>query len=281
MAGLALLAFESYRARASVAAVTSLSFAVTRRLVPPVAATLVFVGGLVLLLSGNLPAQGERTDFLSDILPLPFAEASHLLASLVGLVLIVLARGLYRRIALARLVSIILLLAGAGFSLLKGLDWEEATILTVIAGLLYFYGSAFYRKSDWRAFRPNATWLAMIVIVLASITLVGLLAYRHVDYDNDLWWQFAWDGDAPRFLRATLALVIVAAVIATDSLVNRPHQPKVGKVDIPDAVRRVPRHLRRHPALRGAARRQVLHGLDQREGVSDVRRVGAQLDHHG
>ncbi len=239
LAGLALLAFEAYRARASVAAVTSLSFAVTRRLVPPVAATLVFVGGLVLLLSGNLPAQGERTDFLSDILPLPFAEASHLLASLVGLVLIVLARGLYRRIALARLVSIILLLAGAAFSLLKGLDWEEATILTVIAGLLYFYGSAFYRKSDWRAFRPNATWLAMIVIVLASITLVGLLAYRHVDYDNDLWWQFAWDGDAPRFLRATLALVIVAAVIATDSLVNRPHQPKVGKVDIPDAVRRV------------------------------------------
>lgn len=239
LAGLALLTFEAFRARTSIASVTSKSFAVSRRIVPPVAATLVFLGGVVLLLSGNLPTQGDRTSFLHDILPLPFAEASHLLASVVGLLLIILARGLYRRIALARVVSIVLLLAGAAFSILRGLDWEEATILSVVAGLLFFYGSAFYRKGDWRAFRPNPTWLALMGIVLASLTLVGLLAYRHVDYQADLWWQFAWDGDASQFLRATLAVAVVASAIAVDALVNRPGQPKIGRVEIPVAVRRI------------------------------------------
>ena len=52
--------------------------------------------------------------------------------------------------------------------------------------------------------------------MLAFLTLVGFLAYRHVDYASDLWWEFAWDGDAPRFLRATLALVVLAAAIALD-----------------------------------------------------------------
>ncbi len=240
LAATALAVFEVRRARGPVAAVTGITRAVTRRVVPPVAATAVFLGGLVLLLSGNLPALDERTDVLSDILPLPFAEASHLLASVIGLVLVVIARGLYRRVALARIAAVTLLLLGAAFSLLKGLDWEEAVILTVIAGLLTLYRKAFYRRGDWRAFRPNPTWLGLIVIVLASFTMVGLLAYRNVEYQSHLWWEFAWDGDAPRFLRATLALLIVAAGIAVDALINRPAQPRItGKIPVPAQVRRL------------------------------------------
>ena len=94
----------------------------------------------------------------------------------------------------------LLLIAGACFSLLKGLDWEEATILVVGATALFANPRAFHRKGDWRSFRPTPTWLALIVIVLAFLTLVGFLAFRHVDYESHLWWEFAWDGDAPRFL---------------------------------------------------------------------------------
>lgn len=236
LAAVALLVFEIYRARHSVLAASNKTYRVSRRIVPPILAVMVFLGGVVLLLSGNLPAQGERTGFLSDVLPLPFAEASHLLASLVGLLLIILSRGLYRRIARARSIAIGLLLAGAVFSLLKGLDWEEAFVLAVVAGLLFVYRSVFYRKGDWRSFRPNVTVLALMAIVLAVLTLIGFLAYRHVDYQSDLWWHFAWDGDAPRFLRATLALAIVAAAIAADGVINRPRQPKHANTTIPRAV---------------------------------------------
>ena len=237
LAGLALVAFEAYQARGSVIARSGR--ALTRRLIAPLSAALVFLGGIVLLVSGNLPALEDRIGFLSDILPLPFIEASHLLASMVGLLLIVLSRGLYRRIALARVASIALLIAGACFSLAKGLDWEEATILLVGAAALLANPRAFHRKGDWRSFRPTPTWLALIVIVLAFLTLVGFLAFRHVDYESHLWWEFAWDGDAPRFLRATLALVVLAAAIALDSLIHRPRQERIGRVPIPAAVRRI------------------------------------------
>lgn len=236
-AALSLLIFEAYRARDRVARLSGHTFRLSRRVVPPIASTLVFLGGVVLLLSGNLPAEDNRVGFLSDVLPLPFAEASHLAASIVGLLLIILARGLYRRIALARMTAIALLLAGAAFSLLKGLDWEEASIMIVIAGLLFVYRRAFYRRGDWRTFRPDATWLALIVIVFSSLTLIGFLAYRDVAYQSDLWWQFAWEGNAPRFLRATLALGIVGLAIGIDALVNRPQLARPREVPVPDAVR--------------------------------------------
>lgn len=234
----ALLMFEINRARARAEA-RGRVFRLTRRLVPPIAASLVFFGGIALLLSGNTPAVGDRTASLSDFLPLPFVEASHLLASLVGLLLIVIARGLNRRIASARILAITLLLAGAAFSLLKGLDWEEASILLAVAALLFFNGHAFYRKGDWRSFRPNRTWLALVGVVLASLTLIGFLAFRHVDYQSDLWWQFAWDGDAPRFLRATLALTILAAAIAVDALIHHTQARPTGRGQIPAAVRQI------------------------------------------
>lgn len=239
LAALAMVFFEAWRARHLFLRATNRARTISRRVVPPVASTLVFLGGLVLLLSGSLPANGRRTSFLSDLLPLPFAEASHLLASLVGLALIILARGLYNRMALARLVSIGLLLAGSAFSILKGLDYEESTVMLLVAGMLTAYPQAFYRKGDWRAFRPNLTWIALLAIVLAGITLTGFLAYRDVAYQTHLWWDFDWDGDAPRFLRATLALFIVGAAVAGDALLHRPQAPKPAHGNIPDAVRQI------------------------------------------
>lgn len=240
IAVLGLGSFEIYRVRKTAVGMAARMLSVIRHIVPAVASTLVFGGGLVLLLSGNTPAVGSRTDWLEDILPLPFAEASHLLASITGLLLIVIARGLYRRIASARLAAILLLIAGAVFSLSKGLDWEEALLLTVLAGALGVSGPAFYRKGNWRSFRPDLTWLSLMAIALASLTLVGFLAYRHVEYQSSLWWEFAWDGDAPRFLRATLALTIVAGAIAADAVINRPTPKPVKDGDpIPATVRTI------------------------------------------
>lgn len=240
LAALALLVFEIYRVRSTVSNVAGRTLALTRHIVPPISATLVFAGGLVLLFSGSVPAVSDRTDWLSDILPLPFAEASHLLASVTGLLLIIIARGLYRRIALARFAAIVLLLTGAVFSVLKGLDWEEAIVLVAVAGALFIYRDAFYRKGDWRSFRLDTTWIGLLAIVVTASIIVGLLAYRHVEYQSSLWWEFAWDGDAPRFLRATMAMAIVAAALAIDTVINRPAHPKSpGRVAVPDAVRRI------------------------------------------
>lgn len=241
LAALALLLFEVRREQARMPAVAGRALRITLRLVPAVSAVLVFLGGVLLLASGSMPNLPARAAWLRDAVPLPFAEASHLLASVVGLLLLVVARGLYRRLAAARWLALALLLAGALFSLLKGGDWDNALILLAGVAVLATCGPAFYRGGgDWQAFRLDVTWIALLLIVVMATLTIGLVAYRHVDYRPELWWRFAWQGDASRFLRAMLALAVVAAALAIDALLSRPRTPQRsnGK-PIPDAIPRI------------------------------------------
>ena len=70
-----------------------------------------------------------RLHWLQDFLPLPVIELSHFLGSLVGVCLLLLARGLQRRLDAAYVLAAILLGAGSLLSLLKGADYEEALLL--------------------------------------------------------------------------------------------------------------------------------------------------------
>lgn len=187
---------------------------------PNLLATLVFVGGVVLLVSGALPAVSERLAWIAPFAPLALIELSHFLASLTGLGLLVLALGLRRRLDGAWWAAVGLLPAGILFSLVKGLDWEEALYLAlVLAAVLPSHG-AFYRKSRLVAQRFSPSWLlAILAVVLGSIWL-GLFAYRHVDYAGELWWQFLLEGDAPRFLRAGAGVVIGVVLLAGLQLVR-------------------------------------------------------------
>ena len=75
-------------------------------------------------------ASTGRLKWLEYFLPLPVLEISHFLGSLTGMGLLLLARGLQRRLDAAYVLTLVLLGAGAVFSLLKGLDYEEAIVLT-------------------------------------------------------------------------------------------------------------------------------------------------------
>ncbi len=209
--------------------------------VPLVAATLTFLGGLVLLISGTEPAVHGRLLALRTFLPLPFAEASHLLASLAGLLLLIVARGLLARMAIARTVAIVLMVAGAAFSVLKALDWEDAATMLVIAAILAASGSAFYRRaerqSNWSALRPTPGWLALVAVIVAVLVFLGLYAFQNVAYRSDLWWDFSWRGDASRFMRTTLVVAVLAGAIALDALINRPRRSKAAAPGVPEVAR--------------------------------------------
>jgi phosphatidylglycerol lysyltransferase len=210
-----------------------------RPFAPFVMSVLVFAGGFALMFSGSVPEAGTRTRILRDMLPLPFEEASHLSASLAGLALLVIARGLYRRMALARMAATALLLAGAVFSLFKGLNWENAVLLSLIAAILTLTRDEFFRRGNWREFRPGRHWLAVVALAVVAVTVTGMIAHFNTVFRNDLWWRFAWSGDAPRFMRASLALAIVVAALAVDHLLNGPQPHKRVRRPIPDAVRRL------------------------------------------
>lgn len=211
---------------------------VVQGFVPPLAGGLAFLGGIVLLISIALPHQGARLEFLSDFVPQPFVEASHMAASVVGVLLLVIARGLVARLAPAWNAAMALMIAGAVFSLFKGLDWEEATILLVFAAVLAVFHDAFYRAGRVSDLRPGFRWLGLMASFIALAVWLGLFFYRHVEYSNDLWWDFAWEGNASRYLRGLFFVSVVVLLLGVDAVINRPRrdQPDPGG-PIPEDIR--------------------------------------------
>jgi len=207
--GIALLAWDEARRR-PVKALRDI-----RRVLLGVAPTLLsaacFGGGAILLLSGSLPAIPQRVHQLVHIVPLPFIEASHFAASLVGTGLLLLAPGLYRRLDGASLAARALLVAGAVFSLAKGIDYEEAAVCLTIALLLQISRKAFYRRTSLVARPLSPAWLFSVAVVIVGTAWIGFFAYKHVDYRESLWWRFALSDDASRFLRAGLGVAVMLA----------------------------------------------------------------------
>ncbi len=205
-------------------AIGALRFAL-HGIAPTFLSGLVFVGGIVLLVSGSLPAIPARLHLLRDLVPLPFVEASHIAASLAGTALLLIAPGLYRRLDAAFLMCRLLLLAGAAFSLSKGIDYEEALILLGIAGLLQLSRPAFYRRTAMTGALGTPRALVTVIIALALSTWIGFFAFKHVAYQDDLWWRFAWSGDASRFLRASFVAAVVLIGFAIHGLFGHAHPP--------------------------------------------------------
>lgn len=207
-------------------------------LVPMFAAGIAMLAGVLLVISGNLPATGTRLGVLREILPLSFVEASHLAGSIAGLFLIVLARGLYRKLHRAWVLAMLMMAVGLVASLLKGLDWKESLSMLVALGILGLLRPAFYRAESASALRLDGRWLISVTALLAALFWIGLFAHSHVPYRDDLWWQFTWHGDASRFLRASLAGAIILAAIALNALLGS-RQARRRPEPIPDAVRRL------------------------------------------
>ena len=182
---------------------------------PVMLAVLVAVGGIILLVSGALPAIPDRLHIIHGLFPLAFIEASHFGASVVGTLLILLASGLYRRLDAAFWMTRALLLAGIVFSLAKGLDYEEAGALLLILLLLQWTRGAFYRRTRFTAEALSPAWIATLAVAVGLSTWIGFFAYKHVAYQHALWWDFSSRGDASRFLRAALAsgMLVVAAAL--------------------------------------------------------------------
>ncbi len=193
-----------------------------KALVPLVAATVVFISGVVLLFSGATPGVPDRLDVLKHWLPLTLVESSHFLGSLVGLALLVIAHGLQRRLFSAWAVAVAMLFVGAVLSLIKGLDWEEASTLALAAVFLLLSREAFYRRAPQRITSLSWEWLGLVMLALVATTWLGFFSYSHVEYSNELFWEFAWSGEAPRFLRATVGLVVAAVALGVATVIHRP-----------------------------------------------------------
>jgi phosphatidylglycerol lysyltransferase len=189
---------------------------------PPMLAGLSFVSGAVLLMSGALPAAVGRLALVERLFALPVIEASHFAASLVGAALLVVARGLQRRLDAAWLIACGLLGAGALLSLLKGWDYEEASVLGIALLALLPVRRQFYRRSSLvrTAFTP--AWTASFVIVFGAAAGLTWFAHWQAAWAAQPWWQFAWHAEASRSLRGTVGAISLFMLLALHRLIRPP-----------------------------------------------------------
>jgi phosphatidylglycerol lysyltransferase len=177
---------------------------------PTVLAGCSFIGGAVLLFSHAMPETAMRLQLISAVLRLPVIEASHFVGSVVGVFLLLLSSQLQRRSHAAWLIALLLFFLGSIAELLNGLKWEQAVLLLLFWFVLLASRSEFYQRSALVAEPFTPGWLLAVGVVLGSALWLGLFSYKRVAYGDELWWQFALYDDASRFLRASVAVAVIA-----------------------------------------------------------------------
>jgi phosphatidylglycerol lysyltransferase len=205
---------EALTARHHLARLTDAVGGVVAPAAPLVLAGCAFAGGVVLLFANAVPVARAQLRLVASVLPLSVLEASHFLGSVAGVLLLLLARGLQRRLHTAWVLAVPLLALGAISMILKGLDWQEAVALAVLFLILLAGKGEFHRDSSLLRERYTPGWFLAIAVVLISAFWLGLFSYKHDEFDQQLWWRFALHGDASRFLRASVAVAVIALAAA-------------------------------------------------------------------
>ena len=239
--GVAILTLGAYEAGRGTGLVGR-SLRVVGRVVPAAApywlSGATFIAGGVLLVSGSTPSVHSRMRWLDAMLPLVVIEVSHFAASVAGVVLLILANGLRRRLDAAYHLSVAVLSVGIATSLLKGGDFEEALILTIVLLALLPARRHFYRRSTLLSEPMSADWMVAIVLTLCGTVALGIFAFKHVDYGSALWWRFAVLADAPRVIRATVGVSVCTLGFAFARLLApRAVRPSATSVADRDRVR--------------------------------------------
>lgn len=192
---------------------------------PRLFALTTFMAGVILLWSGATPARAGRLGWLNDVLPLPIVEVSAYFASVVGVGLIILARGLQRRLDAAYHAAVWLLAGGIVFALASSLDVEQAVDLSIMLVVLVPARRFFYRKASIFEERFTPGWIAAIAVVLVGTVAIAITRYGSEALGPDVFWSFSIRDQGPRAERA-LALVAITIVAFTVARLFRaaPHR---------------------------------------------------------
>ncbi|WP_158266463.1 bifunctional lysylphosphatidylglycerol flippase/synthetase MprF [Allosphingosinicella deserti] len=205
-----------------------------RSLAPLTMSSAVFGAGALLILTGAMPQFPERVAAVTRLLPSILLDLSHFTSSIVGTLLMFMAYGLYRRLDVAWIASMALLAAGMLLALLRAFDVIEAGMLAVVLVMLAWTRPAFYRRTAFTGERFGASWMVAIAGVICASLFLGFFSYKDVDYHGSLWWQVQPSADAPRFLRASVGVGLVAFWLAVRRL-SRPAPPRHAEA-LPDHV---------------------------------------------
>jgi len=288
-AGLAV--YELTKRRSSVVSVMRVAGRWVPGAVPYFLSLTTFAAGVLLMFSGATPGVHTRLRWLDAFFPLAVIEVSHFAASMAGVILILLANGIRRRLDAAYHLTVLALVVGIAGSLLKGADYEEALALMVVLGALLPARPHFFRRAALTSEPFTPGWIAALVLVIAGTVWLGVFSYGHIVFSHRLLWRFATVADAPRFVRAMAGTTAVVIAFALARLL-RPAAPRNARPAAADLARakavatRSP-DVRSHLALLGdksllfseSGNAFIMYGVSGRSWVALGDPVGPPSEH--
>ena len=188
---------------------------------PQITALAVFAMGAALLVVGTLPTPHRQLITAS----LPLLETSHLLGSLGGVMLLLIGQGLARRSHSAWLLALGVCVLAPVPVWIRGGAPALALAALLVAAALWAARREFYRQGQLLDQAWTGTWLRNVAVVLVAVVWLLFFVYSHVEYQHELWWQFALSGNAPRALRALLLVAIAVSVFGMARLLRSARSP--------------------------------------------------------
>ncbi|MCR9065518.1 MAG: phosphatidylglycerol lysyltransferase domain-containing protein [Cytophagales bacterium] len=141
-------------------------------------AIMLFFLGVVNILSVLSPAMHERLDKLHNFLPLDAIDASNYLVLFSGFFMFIVAAYLIKGLKLAWIAATILCITSFIGHILKGIDYEEATIALITFSALIYERKQYYFRSDRK--HIGKIWFPATVAAI-SIVFFGTVAFFFLD----------------------------------------------------------------------------------------------------
>lgn len=183
-----------------------------REVEPAAVAIAVFAGGALVLLTGVAPADPLRLAVLAAHVPVAVVEVAHAASSAVAVMLLLLARGVHRRLVAAHVGATLLLAAGAASVLLRGFDYEEALILLAVMALLVVSRRGFYRGTPVAVLGLSPGWATAAATVVVAALWLLLFIVKDIPGPMALLTDFAADAERPRAMRGLIVAVTTLLV---------------------------------------------------------------------
>jgi phosphatidylglycerol lysyltransferase len=134
--------------------------------------------GVVNLVSAVIPALSNRVALIENLLPLEVRHGSRMTSALAGFALFLLAGSLWRRKRTGWLLTVILLAVSIVTHLLKGLDFEEASLGLGLLILLLLFRNSFHAYTD----RPSLRQGLLVLVSASLFTLIyGAAGFYFLD----------------------------------------------------------------------------------------------------
>ena len=157
-------------------------------------AVLIFILGIVNIISVLTPALPERLRLLKDYMLVDFVSFSNSFVFIAGLFLLVTAAFMLRGLRTAWWFAVALSIISIFGNIAKGIDYEEATIAFLIVGSLIATRKQYHVKTNPKL---GTVGLQTAVLSMAAVMLYGVIGFyfldkRHFHIDFNIFQSFRY-----------------------------------------------------------------------------------------